>query len=231
VKDTGKGIAEAELPLIFERFYQAEEGKKYMAGGSGIGLSLARDYAELMQGHIEVESKRSVGSKFVFTMPKVHGALNMDALPLEPSQIAAASDLEDLSAPVLSRRHSLLIVEDNPQLATFLSSILAPDYEILLAGNGEEALVLLAGHQEISLVLTDLMMPVMDGFALIHRLRTDPRFFSIPVMVLTARSGREERLLGVACRRGRLHHQAIRRGRAEDSHPQLAPSCRGEKHA
>ncbi len=195
VKDTGKGIAEAELPLIFERFYQAEEGKKYMAGGSGIGLSLARDYAELMQGHIEVESKRGVGSEFVFTMPKVHGALNMDALPLEPSQIAAASDLEDLSAPVLSRRHSLLIVEDNPQLATFLSSILAPDYEILLAGNGEEALLLLAEHREISLVLTDLMMPVMDGFALIHRLRTDPRFFSIPVMVLTARSGREERLL------------------------------------
>lgn len=195
VRDSGKGIDNAELPRIFDRYYQAEEGKKYMAGGSGIGLSLAKEYADLMEGTVTVTSQQGIGTEFIFTMPKVVSSQVAEDLPVELPSASPDTDLTDVILPPLQRRHTILVTEDHPQLAAYLKSILEPLYAVLLATNGEEAMLVLDSHPTVSLVLTDLMMPIMDGFALIHRLKSDPRFFSVPVMVLTARSGREERLI------------------------------------
>lgn len=200
VSDTGCGISEKDLPHIFEPFYRGEgaEGTE----GFGIGLSLARETAAAMGGSITVKSKVGSGSVFRLT------------LPLQKKDAAAGDGFEENEAaageaaggkPILPKKgqelsdtadgHSstVLVVDDNRSVASFIGSLFCGQHNVLYAHNGEEALEkAIAATPDI--VVTDLHMPKMDGEELCRQLRADGRTADIPIVVVTARVGDEERV-------------------------------------
>lgn len=185
VNDTGKGIAPEDLPHIFKRFYQSKEGKA--AGGTGIGLALASELAQLMGGDIQAASILGTGSTFMLTIP--FEALGKNEQP----EVSA----EDFELPVLVSDSSatVLIVEDLMDMRLFLSVLLSQYYQVKTAENGQQALRLLEENdKEIDLVISDVMMPVMDGFELLEKLKNDSKRAQIPVIMLTARTAERDKL-------------------------------------
>ena len=188
VRDTGPGIPASEHSKIFERFYRAENVPNLP--GTGIGLALSAELAQLMGGRIEVKSKFEQGSEFDWYLPirPTSTVLPSDSktAPTAPlSTLAPASPPKDAS--------QLLIVEDNPELGEFLVDLLSPFYAIQLVPNGQEALKTLETNLP-DLILTDLMMPVMDGYELLNHLKSHDQWQKIPVLILTARTGKEARI-------------------------------------
>lgn len=182
--DTGVGIAADELPYVFQKFYQSPTnsiGKE----GSGIGLSVARNYAGLMGGDMTVESEQGKGTSFsVF-------------LPLE---YACGDGVSKFGADSGGRRNRpvIVIVEDNLAIAEFLRGLFADDYDCLLAHNGKSGLSLCA-EVKPDLVITDIMMPVMDGREMCVELKKNPSTASIPIIVLTAVDDKKYELLTAEC--------------------------------
>jgi signal transduction histidine kinase len=203
VSDTGRGIHPNDLPFVFDRFYQAKHQGGQAEGGAGIGLALASEYAELMHGKLRVESRLNEGSSFIFEFPKKEVFGKMPEL--EPDAgIGIYEPLTSISptqAPGNKQRPTILVVEDNSDMRGFLQEVLSPHYEVHTAGNGALALELLENmaaasdqHRAPELVITDLMMPEMDGYSLLEALKADARWQAIPVVVLTARASLSDRL-------------------------------------
>ncbi len=203
VTDTGRGIHPDDLPHVFDRFFQAQGQGKQAEGGAGIGLALASEYADLMNGKLRVESRLNEGSSFIFEFPKkeVFGKTP----DLEPdSEIESNEPLTTIrptQAPDKQQRPTILVVEDNSDMRGFLQEVLSPHYEVRTAENGARALELLknlaAASDQIQvpeLIITDLMMPEMDGYSLLEALKTDARWQAVPVIVLTARASLSDRL-------------------------------------
>jgi signal transduction histidine kinase/CheY-like chemotaxis protein/ligand-binding sensor domain-containing protein/AraC-like DNA-binding protein len=190
VRDTGIGIAESELPHIFDRFYQAgtSTGVQPTEAGSGIGLAMVKELVQQMNGNIVVESSvdKPTGTVFTITVPakKINSQLPPALLP------ESAAD-----TPVAGIQ--VLLVEDNAELAGFIVSILQDKYTVHHVTNGalglEAALSMMP-----DLIITDIMMPVMDGMELLHKLRDDLRTNHIPVVILTAKTTREDMLTGLS---------------------------------
>jgi len=202
--DTGCGISQESISTIFDRFYQGDSGSTGRYEGMGIGLSIVKQLVELHGGSVEVESKHvdlypeNHGTKFKVSIPlgKGHFAGREDVRFKEyyghektnvrgidlPSQ---ADDQEDVSFP--DDAPSILVVEDNADLRFLLVSMLREHYRIYEASSGAEALKQLNANEEIDLILSDIMMPQMDGYELFQRIRGDERFEMIPVVFLTAR--------------------------------------------
>jgi signal transduction histidine kinase/DNA-binding response OmpR family regulator len=200
VKDTGVGIAPDDLPKVFDRFFQGQETSQ--AGGTGIGLALVKELTKLHGGNVEAESKLGEGSTFKVCLPITN---NMPMQPEHPQpDVVEGIPLEMATAPMLASADvpalpSLLIVEDNPDVSQFLKSFFEGKYHLHFAANGrtgiEQALEVLP-----DLILTDLMMPEMDGLQLCEALKTDERTSHLPIVMLTARVDVESRLAGL--RRG-----------------------------
>lgn len=187
VKDTGAGIAEDELPRLFERYYQGDHPPVQSSEGTGIGLSLARELARLMGGDLYATGEPGKGALFTFE------------LPLSPVGTAKTDmDVSSYSSPKPDdQRPSLLIIEDNSEVARYLVAILVGVYDVQVATDG------LAGLQEAfnripDLIISDVMMPGVDGFSLVDTLKSDPRTSHIPIILLTARAGIENKLQGIA---------------------------------
>ncbi|MCB0662386.1 MAG: response regulator [Saprospiraceae bacterium] len=178
VKDSGIGIAEADQAKIFDRFYQA--GKDQYYEGTGIGLSLCKELAELMQGKIAVESTPGEGSTFSVSLPLVETFETPEADPITEEKISFEEDNQKLQTG-----EPLLIVEDNASLRNYLKVVL-DGYQIRLAGHGKEALEIMENGFLPVAIISDIMMPVMDGVQLLQHIRQDERYRNIPVIMLTA---------------------------------------------
>ncbi|MCK6691673.1 MAG: response regulator [Thermoanaerobaculia bacterium] len=193
VLDNGPGIHPDDLPRIFERFYQ---GVHQQEGGAGIGLALSRELAQFMNGTLGVESRPGQGSVFTFSLPVAAGATT--AMPAaETIAFSAAAPASGVFKPGADREKPVvLIVEDNADLRRFLEETLQPHFQVLLATDGLEALQRLE-RDHADLVVSDVMMPRMDGFALLEAVRRQPAVFQqIPFILLTARALDDDRLQG-----------------------------------
>lgn len=195
VQDNGPGIAPEDQVRIMERFYQGADANA--SGGAGIGLALAKELLEAMGGTIAMESRLGEGSKFTLRVRfAVAGGTTDSGAAIEPGAIdepmrAIHEDQEEAYSKPL-----LLVVEDEPDLLDFIEDCLSADYRVLRAVDGAMGFSL-AREQVPDLVLSDVMMPGMDGFALCHALKTTPETSHIPVALLTARDDKPSRLEGI----------------------------------
>jgi signal transduction histidine kinase len=183
VADTGAGIPGEQQVAIFEQFTQADASTTRSHGGTGLGLTISRQLVELMGGHLGVSSQVGVGATFHFNAR--FGAVS--ALPLETDH-AERRPLGP-SVETLAALHGakVLLAEDNEVNQLVACAILRnAGLEIVVAGNGREALTLLNTHRDVDLVLMDCQMPVMDGFAATRAIRADKRFANLPVLAMTA---------------------------------------------
>ena len=198
VKDTGSGIPEENLPNIFDRFFKKERDNY----GAGIGLSLTKSLVEILNGSINVSSKINEGTVFVFTLPlapyyngensAVKAAPFLKPLPLEYQHVGLASHPSESD----SEKDMILIVEDNPDLRGYLKDQLSAQFSVQAAKNGIEALQK-ARKTGPSLIISDVMMPEMDGLELCKAVKSTIELSHIPVILLTARNSQINKLEGL----------------------------------
>lgn len=187
VTDSGIGIPAEDLSKIFNRFYQAESNQK----GSGIGLHLVQQYVGLHGGSISVESRPNEQTTFTVRLPKnLYQASEKDKMVIEP-----VSAMDEASTPAPTPLHKVLIVEDNDELRYFIATEFSKYYRILEASNGVEGEEITLSEMP-DIVISDVMMPLMDGHELCKRLKSNVQTSHIPIILLTARSSDEHKLEG-----------------------------------
>lgn len=200
ISDSGPGIHPKDLPHIFNRFYQAEFGGEKAQGGTGIGLALAKELAILFGGNLSVKSQFGHGSTFTFELPlkELDGKVVMAVTEpiLEVLDNAIHDTVERYGRQFDVKLPVLLVTEDHPQMRSFIASHLSPYFEIRQADNGKVALDILKKEQ-IDIVISDVMMPVMDGFELLEAMKNDETLRSISVIMLTARAEKEDKLFAL----------------------------------
>ncbi len=195
VADTGPGIHPDDLPRIFDRYFQTARPDKLVEGGTGIGLALCREYAQLLGGRMEAESILKVGSVFRAAFPVEVLMEKLAAGEAEGQVFQPIEEGEKLAAgPANGQRPTILIVEDNPDLQAYIGLVLRERFNVVLAGNGQEAIERLASLPDCQLVVSDLMMPVMDGYQLLEKLKSGGATRLLPVVMLTARAEARDRL-------------------------------------
>lgn len=202
VKDTGIGIPADKLPKIFERFYQVENSENNNPIGSGIGLHLVKSYVTLHKGDITVESHPGEGTTFTFSIPadltKEDGEQESrtgddTALAAADAPVAEGEGNAAANAQAGQKRPRLLVVEDNSEFREFLAEYLAPEYDVDAAVDGVDALAIIKKDMP-DLIITDLMMPRLDGMGLIQKIKEDLTTSHIPVILLTAKASDETRI-------------------------------------
>lgn len=212
VCDTGEGISADRLENIFNRFYQVDDSPNRAHEGTGIGLALTKELVELHNGSISVTSKPGEGSAFTVRFP--FGQIERDAIEImpTPTEIFPKTNVSDeffgnnsttsaeMTAPENGSQNTakplLLLIEDNPDMRLYIRTYLDPEFSVIEAVDGETG-VTLAQETIPDLVISDLMMPKMDGFTVCKHLKTDERTSHIPVILLTARAAREDKLTGL----------------------------------
>lgn len=225
VQDTGPGIAPEHLPHLFERFYQADASSTRRQPGTGIGLALAKELVTLHHGKIDVESEEGKGSTFTVRLPLGHAHFAEEELaapaaaasPLLPDTMgkgtsattgwlneiegvnnAAPGDKAAVEAPAHAGDDvtTVLVVDDNPDVRAYMRRHLEEAYRVVEAMNGRTAL-----EQTRSvlpdLIISDVMMPEMDGFSFCKALKQDPELDFIPIILLTAKASPESKILGL----------------------------------
>lgn len=183
VADTGEGIAPEHQTKIFERFYQTDRDH----AGTGIGLSLVKHLCTLHHGEITVESKQGEGSRFTVLLPYRAEDYQENEKVITTTQAQTA---------VSENAETIMIVEDNDDIREYIRSSLAPQYRILTAENGQEALSLLTTEQP-QLIVTDVMMPLMDGLEFCKHVKQTIETCHIPVIILSAKTEQSEQLEGL----------------------------------
>ncbi len=212
IKDNGIGIPTEKQGLIFERFYQLNNYTNGIHDGYGIGLALVSELTILHKGEITLRSSVGDGSLFMVSLPLETWAytsnelanvkpFKKDTLPLSHNQEFEIihTELQNIQEPaetIETPSHSLLIVEDNPDMRAFLVEILKEGYQISSAPNGREGLKL-ATSTLPDLVITDVMMDTMDGIEFCSKLKSNPKTKHIPVIMLTALTALEDRIVGL----------------------------------
>lgn len=200
IKDTGVGIAPNDLPHIFDRFYQVDSSDSRRGEGTGIGLSLTKELVTLMRGEISVRSEPNQGSTFLVQLPISNNAPKsntkreasflptpeIEGQPIENSHV----EIVDKDDPVL------LIIEDNRDVITYIQSCLSDDYVIQVARNGQEGIDR-AFELVPDIIISDVMMPEKDGFEVCQTLKNDHRTSHIPIILLTAKAGQEDKMMGL----------------------------------
>jgi signal transduction histidine kinase/CheY-like chemotaxis protein len=221
VEDTGVGIPESELPRIFDRFHRVEGAGGRTHEGTGIGLALVQELARLHGGSVAAASRPGAGSTFTVSMPfgtadlpadrlRAARSLQSTALGAQPYIEEAlrwlpgapsgpdrtehiAPDIVAEPMPIVAdgnARADVLVVDDNADMRDYVTRLLIPHYEVHTAADGEEALALIR-QQRPDLVLSDVMMPRLDGLGLVRQIRADAILADIPVVLLSARAGEE----------------------------------------
>ncbi len=197
VADSGTGIAAQDLPHIFEPFYQSDPESGI---GSGVGLTLVKQITDALKGKISVDSIKGEGTTFTLEIPAKVSKAAAEKLDAEP-QTATATDTgiveEEGEEKSSAGRPSILVVEDNADVAYYISSLLRESYDVRLAEDGSRGLEL-ARELMPDLIVTDLMMPHTDGLELCRQIRADELTNHIPIIVITAKATEEERLHGLA---------------------------------
>lgn len=239
VSDTGIGIPEHQLPRVFDRFHQVQGSQGRTYEGSGIGLALVRDLVKLHKGSVRVESTYGKGSSFTVSLPlgsehlpdvsrtgpkqsfsvgaKVYAAEAMHWLPDSSNGVTAHEEVPRITGTNSGNAHErsrarILLADDNADMRNYLRRLLSGSYEVDLVGDGQTALAA-ALKNPPDLVLTDIMMPAMDGFGLLHALRSDPRTSTIPIILLTARAGEESQVEGLQAGANDYLIKAVHRAR------------------
>jgi len=188
VQDSGKGIHPDDIDFVFDRFYQARKEVQIAEGGTGIGLSLSKELAELMNGSLRVESTLGEGTSFYLTIPMKEISISHQ----EKVEVEAVVETEEV---VLNKEFTVLLVEDNHDMRNFVGGLLLPHYQLLTAANGKKALELLKTNVgQVHLIISDIMMPEMDGFELLDCVKKDDDLRNTPVIMLTARTEEEDKL-------------------------------------
>lgn len=195
IADTGIGIKDENKERIFDRFFQ-EQHKATTYMGSGIGLHIVKEYVALHRGEIKVENNQPVGSIFTILLPITR--ISKTTPPAENAPLTKAEEnaQQESPTPPNSEKASLLVVEDNDDFREFLISCLKENYAVFDAPNGKKALSILS-KQQIQIIISDVMMPIMDGMELCHKVKTDIRYSHIPIILLTARTAEEHILSGL----------------------------------
>ncbi len=217
VTDTGAGIPESELPHIFERFHRVGGSPGRSFEGTGIGLALIQELIKLHGGSVSVESRVSQGSTFRVSVPFGNSHLPQERIRLAPStRVSSAVRSEAFAGEAMNwlegakretgaelqtessrTTNRILLVDDNADMRDHVVRILQDGYQVITASNGEEALEMMRGGPHPDLILSDIMMPKLDGIGLLHALRSDPATTALPVIFLSARAGEEARIEGM----------------------------------
>lgn len=192
IADTGIGIREENKSRIFERFFQESDAASTYTG-NGIGLHIVKEYITLHGGTIEVTDNEPEGTVFTLYVP-IEGAT--DALSISNHVQSDEEGSDETQKEEESGKPSLLVVEDNTDFRNFIINCLQEEYQVYSAENGKAALQVLTQHN-IDIVISDVMMPVMDGLELCQKIKTDIRHSHIPVILLTARTAQEHVLDGL----------------------------------
>lgn len=195
VKDNGNGISKEKQKYIFDRYVDGDY-RKFNTTGTGIGLSLTKDLTELHHGDIKLISDVGKGCEFIIRIPLEQNCYDEKEIDQESLELMKDS-LQNSSENVSFNKSqkTILIVEDSHDLRTIMYNILKGKYNVVCADNGKEGLRQLHSH-EIDLVITDIMMPEMDGFEMCSIIRNDLSISHIPIIMLTAKSGEEDKLKG-----------------------------------
>ncbi|GEP44663.1 ATP-binding protein [Brevifollis gellanilyticus] len=223
VTDTGSGIPAAELPHIFERFHRVRGTRSRTHEGTGIGLALVEELARLHGGSVSVVSQEGRGSVFTVTIragtahlpaDRLGAPRTLDSTATRVGSFVAearrwhdgggladeadreAKDIRPAKADA-SQPTRILLADDNADMREYVTRLLAPHYDVTVVADGQAALEA-ARSQPPDLVLTDVMMPRLDGFGLLRELRADPALSTLPVILLSARAGEESRVEGMA---------------------------------
>lgn len=206
IKDTGSGIPEDQIVHIFDRFYQVDSGDARKAEGTGIGLALTKELIQLMGGTISVKSPpigAKKGTEFTVQLPM----LRLDLMAIEEGNVIPVESAHgfrvkensieepEVMRPDYQMGPIILLVEDNADVVAYIASCL-PDYKLAVAKDGKEGFDL-ACEIIPDLIITDVMMPHMDGFEMSSLLRSDERTSHIPIIMLTAKADFESKLQGI----------------------------------
>ncbi|MEM8565956.1 MAG: tetratricopeptide repeat protein [Bacteroidota bacterium] len=203
VSDTGRGIPAEKLPFIFDRFYQVDGSINKDKEGSGIGLSLSKDLVALMDGTITVSSEEGKGTFFMLQLPiekiETHQSLSFEKT--ENGQSISKQDIIksktfEWSKTDVRNVPKILLVEDNEDMRQYINAQLIKEYQVVEAKNGEQGLKI-ASTTIPDLIVTDLMMPKIDGIQLCKKLKTSLETSHIPIIMLTARAGIENKIEGL----------------------------------
>ncbi|GAA4233916.1 two-component regulator propeller domain-containing protein [Postechiella marina] len=212
VKDSGSGIPTEKIKYVFDRFYNVKNKKKASSEGTGIGLSYSKQLVEFHQGTIDVKSTPNEGSTFTVKLPMEEKMyLNLDGINLEhdnenqdfffasTAQTIQRDRHDETIDDVLTKGRSklpiLLVIDDNLDIRNFIAQALQEDYTIYQAENGKEGLEMARSLQP-NIVLTDVFMPIIDGFEFCKTLKTEQETSHIPVIMLTAKTSDESELKG-----------------------------------
>lgn len=218
VSDTGAGISEDELEKIFERFHRVQNVRGRTQEGTGIGLAMVRELVKLHKGSVAVTSKPGKGSRFTVRLPRGRAHIDPKELAIEPVSHPRHADLANTflnEAEMLTTKGGqrgtrkkakrttsgnlppkVLVTDDNHDMRGYIVRLLEQEYDVIEATNGKEALKKLL-QEKPSLVISDVMMPVMDGFELLSQIRKHPDIKNTPVIFLSARAGEESTVEGL----------------------------------
>lgn len=192
VADTGYGIDENSLPHIFDRYYQAEG--MHQASGTGIGLALVRSLSDLHEGTISATSEVGKGTVFTLRLRMFNtypNALHKESAVRRPASEADENEIKEIS----DRQLVVLVVEDNDDIREYIESSLQSKFKVLTATNGEEGLNIAKSHIP-NVIISDIMMPLMDGTELCKSIKDDVRTSHIPVILLTAKDSIQDKETG-----------------------------------
>ncbi len=201
VTDTGIGIPEKDLPYIFNRFYQVDHSDTRLYEGTGIGLAITKELAELHSGAITVEKNTiGKGTQFMFEFPA--GELTKESKKIK--NLAISKQYQYPETPnrdngykiTVTNKKIILLVEDNAEIRQYIKDLLEEKYNIIEAENGEIGLAM-AIKAIPDLILTDVMMPKIDGFTLVTHLKNDEKTSHIPIIILTGKANQNDKLTGL----------------------------------
>lgn len=210
VRDTGVGIPEAEIPKMFQRFHRVQNVAGRTFEGTGIGLSLVKELIQLHGGQISLSSKEGRGSEFTVSIPVGKTHLNADQIAEQVGSVTEkrftdafieeSLSLLDLPSSEITGNTkkdaaTVLVVDDNGDMRSYIRNLLQKTFNVITAENGENALHKME-EKKPDLVLSDIMMPVMDGIQLLKAIKDDPQTTHIPVILLSARAGEEAKIEG-----------------------------------
>ncbi len=209
VADTGTGIPQSELPKMFERFHRVQNTTGRTYEGTGIGLSLVKELTSLHGGQVSVKSDEGIGSEFSVTIPYGYKHLPSESIvetATETTSIIRAETFIEEAQSLIAKTHiningkrlgaaTILIVDDNADMRSYLASILQADFNIVTAENGRDALAQLSIHH-VDAVVSDVMMPVMDGIELLKTIKSNSQMTTLPVILVSARAGEDARIEG-----------------------------------
>jgi signal transduction histidine kinase/ligand-binding sensor domain-containing protein/DNA-binding response OmpR family regulator len=209
ITNTGPGIPASQLDRIFDRFYQADDSLQRRQEGSGIGLALTKELTELHHGKIGVESSLGKETTFTVYLPLENNHFQPEEIRSETNEIVSDDDIslmldelltaEDITEKLLTPNGdfpNLLIVEDNQDMREYLCNCLEDNYVIIQAENGEKGFQF-ALKQSPDIIISDVMMPGMDGFQFCSKIKSDQRTSHIPVILLTAKASGESKIEGL----------------------------------